>query len=74
RLPPYIYSGEEIAALMGEARRLRPAFRAVTAETVIGLLAVSGMFSGGPAVSERSSGDIWAAQTLIRELVCAQQV
>lgn len=46
RLPPYIYSAEEIAALMGEARRLHPALRAATAETVIGLLAVTGMRSG----------------------------
>jgi integrase/recombinase XerD len=46
RFPPYIYSADEIAALMNEARRLRPAFRALTAETVIGLLAVSGMRSG----------------------------
>jgi len=46
RLPPYIYSADEIEALLDEARRLRPAFRAVTAETVIGLLAVSGMRSG----------------------------
>jgi integrase/recombinase XerD len=48
RLPPYIYSTEEIAALMREARRLRPALRAATAETVIGLLAVTGMFSRRP--------------------------
>ena len=47
RLPPYIYSAEEIGALMGEARRLRPALRAATAETVVGLLAVTGMFSSG---------------------------
>ena len=46
RLPPYIYSTEEIAALIGQARRLRPTFRAVTAEIVIGLLAVTGMRSG----------------------------
>ena len=46
RLPPYIYSPEEIAALMSEARRLRPALRAATAETVIGLLWATGMRSG----------------------------
>jgi integrase len=46
RLPPYIYSTEEIAALMREARRLRPTLRAATAETVIGLLATTGMRSG----------------------------
>lgn len=60
RLPPYIYSADEIAALMGEARRLRPAFRAVTAETVIGLLAVSGMRSGEVLRLNQSDVDLTA--------------
>jgi len=63
RLPPYIYSADEIAALMGEARRLRPAFRAATAETVIGLLAVSGMRSGEILRLNQSDVDL-AARTL----------
>ena len=63
RLPPYIYSAEEIAALMAEARRLRPAFRAATAETVIGLLAVTGMRSGEVVRLNRSDVDL-AARTL----------
>jgi integrase len=46
RLPPHLFSAEDIAALMTEARRLRPSFRAATAETVIGLLAVTGMRAG----------------------------
>jgi len=46
RLPPHIYSTEQIAALMRQARRLRPALRAATAETVVGLLAATGMRSG----------------------------
>ncbi|MGH9054727.1 MAG: tyrosine-type recombinase/integrase [Acidimicrobiales bacterium] len=46
RLPPHIYSTEEIAALMAAARHLRPALRAATAETVVGLLAATGMRSG----------------------------
>ena len=40
-----VYSAEEIAALMSKARRLRPALRAATAETVVGLLTVTGMRS-----------------------------
>ena len=34
RLPPHIYSSEEIAALMTQARRLRPPLRAATTETL----------------------------------------
>lgn len=61
RLPPYIYCAEEIGALMGEARRLRPALRAATAETVIGLLAVTGMRSGEALRLNRSDVDLSAA-------------
>jgi integrase/recombinase XerD len=43
RAIPYLYSQEEIDALMGAARTLRPALRAATCEAVLGLLAVSGM-------------------------------
>jgi integrase/recombinase XerD len=60
RLPPYIYSADEIAALMGEARRLRPVLRAATAETVIGLLAVTGMRSGEVVRLNQSDVDLTA--------------
>ncbi|MGH3260621.1 MAG: tyrosine-type recombinase/integrase, partial [Trebonia sp.] len=60
RLPPHIYSGEEIAALMAAARRLRPALRAATAETVVGLLAVSGMRSGEVIRLNQSNVDLTA--------------
>jgi integrase len=60
RLPPYIYSADEIATLMGEAHQLRPAFRAVTAETVIGLLAVTGMRSGEIVRLNHSDVDLTA--------------
>lgn len=46
RAVPHLYSDADIAALMAEARRLRPPLRAATTETVIGLLAVSGMRIG----------------------------
>jgi integrase/recombinase XerD len=42
RPAPYIYSEAEIGSLMRSARELRTPLRAVTLETVIGLLAVSG--------------------------------
>lgn len=42
RLPPYIYSEEEIRSLMDAALELRDNFRALTCRTLIGLLAVTG--------------------------------
>lgn len=46
RVPPYLYSPQEVTALMSAARTLRPAIRAVTWRTLIGLLAVTGMRQG----------------------------
>ena len=46
RVPPYLYSPQEVTALMAAARTLQPAFRAVTWRTLIGLLAVTGMRQG----------------------------
>ena len=51
RIAPHIYTGEEIAALIAAAGRLRPRLRAVRHQTLIGLLAVTAMFSRGqPAI------------------------
>ena len=46
RIPPYLYSPEEITALMSAAGSLQPAMRAATWRTLIGLLAVTGMRQG----------------------------
>lgn len=43
RVTPYIYSDADIAALMTAARALRNLLKAATFETLIGLLAVTGM-------------------------------
>ena len=43
RVTPYIYSDAEVAALMTAARMLRNPLKAATFETLIGLLAVTGM-------------------------------
>ncbi len=43
RIVPYIYRPEEISALLTAAGRLRPTFRACTYQTLIALLAVTGM-------------------------------
>jgi integrase/recombinase XerD len=46
RQRPYLFSEDDVAALMAAARNLRPALWAATTETVIGLLAVTGMRIG----------------------------
>lgn len=56
RVPPHIYSGDEIATLMRQSRLLRPCLRAVTIETVIGLLTVTGVRSGEVVRLDRFPG------------------
>jgi integrase/recombinase XerD len=46
RTAPYIYTNAEIGALLDAAARLRPAIRAATYETLIGLMAVTGIRTG----------------------------
>lgn len=46
RRQPHIYTAEDIANLVDGARTLRPVLRAATHETLIGLLAVTGMRIG----------------------------
>lgn len=58
RIPPYLYSPQEITALMHETRTLRPAFRAVTWRTLIGLLAVTGMRQGEACRLGRDNVDL----------------
>jgi integrase/recombinase XerD len=43
---PYIFSADDVDALMAAARTLKPAIRAATFETLIGLLAATGMRVG----------------------------
>jgi integrase/recombinase XerD len=53
---PYLYSAQDITALMAAAGQLRPALRAVTYQTLVGLLAVTGMRIGEAIGLDR--GDI----------------
>jgi integrase len=46
RHDPFLFHGGDVLALMGAARRLLPPFRAATYETLIGLLAATGMRVG----------------------------
>ncbi|MGB0094505.1 MAG: tyrosine-type recombinase/integrase [Solirubrobacteraceae bacterium] len=58
RVAPYVYSPGEIEALMAAARALSPPLRAATIETVIGLLAVSGLRAGEALGLDRADVDL----------------
>jgi len=62
RVPPHIYTADEIAGLMHESRRLRPPLRAATVETVLGLLVVTGMRSGEAVRLDRDDVDLDAGR------------
>jgi len=76
--PPYLYSHADIAALLAAARRLSPPLHAATFETLLGLLAVTGMRIGEAMRLDRDDID-WDEKALIvrsskfgrsREVVC----
>ena len=58
RIAPYIYTEQEIAALMAAAGRLRPPLRAARHQTLIGLLAVTGMRPGEALALDRHDVDL----------------
>lgn len=58
RVPPYIYSQGEIAALMRAARALKPPLRAATFETLIGLMATTGLRLGEALGLDRRDVDL----------------
>jgi integrase/recombinase XerD len=60
---PYLYSDADIAALMAAARTLTPPLRAATFETLIGLLAVTGMRIGEAMRLDRDDID-WTSRLL----------
>jgi integrase/recombinase XerD len=62
RVSPYIYSDADIDALMTAARTLRNPLKAATLETLIGLLAVSGL--RGSEAMRLDRGDIDSAGVL----------
>jgi integrase/recombinase XerD len=63
RATPHIYSDAEVAALMTAARALRNPLKAATFETLIGLLAVTGMRGSEAMALDR--GDLDAAAGLL---------
>lgn len=66
---PHIYSDEEITRRMAEAARLKSSngMKALTLETLIGLLAATGLRPGEAASLERSDVDLEAQRLTIRE-------
>jgi integrase/recombinase XerD len=66
RPAPYIYSEEEISALMAAAGRWRSALGSPTLQMVIGLLAVTGMRIGEAVRLDRSDLDIEHHRLVVR--------
>lgn len=66
RVTPYIYSDAEVAALMTAARMLRNPLKAATFETLIGLLAVTGMRGSEAMMLDRGDLDTTAGLLTIR--------
>ncbi len=67
RAVPYVYTDTEITALMTAARNLASPLRAVTHETLIGLLAVTGMRIGEALRLDRNDVDLPAGLLRIQE-------
>jgi integrase/recombinase XerD len=58
RIAPYIYTEKEIQALIAAAGRLTPRLRSARHQTLIGLLAVSGMRPGEALALDRQDVDL----------------
>jgi integrase/recombinase XerD len=66
RAVPYLYSEAEIEALMRAARQVRSPLRAATCETLIGLLAVTGMRGGEAIALDRSDVELRERRLTVR--------
>lgn len=66
RADPYPYSDDDITGLMAAARTMRSALRSATYETLIGLLAVTGMRIGEAIRLDRADFDVDQATLTIR--------
>jgi len=66
RVAPYLYSSAEISALMAKARSLSPSLKAATYETLIGLLACTGLRFGEAAGLERDDVRLAESSLLVR--------
>ncbi len=66
RAVPYLYSEADIAALMAAARQFRSPLRAATFETLVGLLAVTGLRIGEALRLDRDDVDLAEGVLTIR--------
>lgn len=67
RRTPYLYSATDVAALMSAARALRAPIQAATFETLVGLLAVTGLRVGEAVGLDRSDVDLIDGTITVRE-------
>jgi integrase/recombinase XerD len=67
RITPYLYSPGQIAALLQAAAELAPPLRAATWQTVLGLLAVSGLRVSEACRLDRSDADLDDGVLTIRD-------
>lgn len=70
RTPPYLYSADEITALMAAARRMRPPLRAAGFETLIGLMGATGLRPGEAYRLNRGDVDLAGGVLAIRDSKC----
>jgi integrase len=66
RATPYLYSEDQICALMSAAARLVPRMKAATFQTLIGLLAVTGMRAGEAIGADLTDLDLDAGALTVR--------
>jgi integrase/recombinase XerD len=66
RATPYLYSEDQICALMNAAARLIPWVKAATFQTLIGLLAVTGMRAGEAIRADLTDLDLDAGTLTVR--------
>lgn len=67
RAVPYLYSDADIAGLLAAARELPSPLRAATFETLVGLLAVSGLRIGEALRLDRDDVDLQGGVLLLRQ-------
>ena len=66
RATPYFYTGDELIALMTAATTLRTSHRVATYQTLIGLLAITGMRVGEAVALDRHDFDLQAGVLIVR--------
>jgi integrase/recombinase XerD len=69
RPTPYLWSGQEVCRLLGQARALRPPLRAASYEALFGLLAVTGMRVGEAIALARDDVDLGEGVITISEQI-----